>query len=186
VQTAEQSTLLAPGQKGPWTAARASTADEVGQFAPGQANRTLLVTLGALVAAVVIAVPVLLATGVLSSVLPGGGGGGNGDAAAIEQTITGFCQAVHDANYNAAYAYFSPHLKQTVTSYSGVPNALGSETMNGCSEFGSGSFLKITGSSAQDSISYTVATQDFGTQVSPGTMSFVKSGADWLIDGVSG
>jgi hypothetical protein len=185
VQTAVQSTLLAQGQHGSWTSAGASDAADAAQYAPGRANRGLLITLGAIVLAVVIAVPVLLATGVLSSILPGGGG--NSDTAKIEQTISGFCNAVHDSNYNAAYAYFSPHYKETVTSYAQVPGVLGSTgTINGCSEFGSGGFLHITGTTAQDEVEFTVATSAFGTQTVGGTVYFVKSGSDWLIDNMTG
>jgi hypothetical protein len=127
-------------------------------------------------------VPVLLATGVLSSILPGGG---NSDAAAIQRTITGFCQAVHDANYNAAYAYFSPHLQQTVTSYSDVPNVTGQwGKAENCTEFGNGSFLSVSGSSAQDTLTFTVNGQLGNTTVS-GTVTFVKSGSSWQIDSIA-
>ena len=190
VQAAVQSALLAQvvqGQKGSWTTAGATGSADAAKYAPGRGNRGLLITLGVVVAVVIIAVPMLLITGALSSILPGGGSGANGDSAAIQKTLANFCRAVHDANYNAAYVYFSPHLKQTVTSFSQVPNVLGlSGALSGCSEFGGGSFLNITGSSAQDSVRFTVVTQAFGTQVNPGTMFFVKSGSDWLIDGVSG
>jgi hypothetical protein len=75
-----------------------------------------------------------------------------------------------------------------VTSSSQVSGALGSSsgTINGCSEFGSGSFLSITGDTAQDSVDYLLATQAFGTQDAPGKMYFVKSGSDWLIDSLTG
>jgi hypothetical protein len=193
-ETAVQSALLEQGRKGAWTAGAEAGQADAAKYAPGRVNRGLLITLGALALLVAIAVPVLLATAVLASILPGGGssrppdgGVGNGDAAAIQRMITAFCQSVHDANYSAAYAYFSPHLQQSVRSPSQVPTALGSiGTMDGCSEFSGGSFLTITVDTAQDPVIFTVATPSFGTQDAPGTMYFVKSGSDWLIDGISG
>lgn len=41
-----------------------------------------------------------------------------------------------------------------------------------------GSFLSIMGSSVQDLVNFTVATQSCGTQDAPGTMYFAKSGSD--------
>jgi len=186
VQTAVQSTLLAQGQKGSWTAAEPSGATDAAKYAPGRANRGLLITLGAIVLAVVIAVPVLLASGVLASFVPGGGSGsGSGNSAAIQTTVTHFCQALHDANYNAAYAYLSPHYKQTITSASDVPNVLQQwGASSDCSEFGNGGFLHINGNSAQDSVSFTVNRPSLGTSSIPATVKFVKAGSDWQIDSI--
>jgi TIR domain len=71
VETAVQSALLAQGQKGSWTSGGEAGSADAAKYAPGRGNRRLLITLGALALLVAIAVPVLLATGVLSSIPPG-------------------------------------------------------------------------------------------------------------------
>lgn len=184
VQTAVQSTLLAQGQKGSWAAANPSGTTDAAKYAPGRANRGLLITLGAIVLAVVIAVPVLLASGVLSSFVPSGGSG-NDNSAAIQTTVTHFCQALHDANYSAAYAYFSPHYKQTITSASDVPNVLQQlGRSSDCSEFGDGGFLRINGNKAHDDVTFTVNQPSLGTHGITATVNFVKAGSDWQIDSI--
>ena len=154
------------------------------KFEPDPPNRGPLITLGALVLVVIIGVSVLFASGVLSNLFAGGDGGG-GDRAAVQSTITNFCQALHDSDFNAAYAYFSPHYKQTITSSSDVPKVLSSwGTASDCSEFGSGGFLSVNGSSAQDKVSFTVNRQGLGSSSIPATVKLVKSGSNWQIDSI--
>lgn len=154
------------------------------KFEPGRANRGALITLGALVLAVVIGVSVLFASGALSGLF-GGAGAGGGDRAAVQTTITNFCQALHDSNFNAAYAYFSPHYKQTITSSSDVPNVVSTwGTASDCSEFGQGGFLNVEGTNAQDSVSFTVNRPGLGISSVTATVKLVKSGSDWQIDSI--
>lgn len=186
LQTALQTILV--NRRQPLSQASASPNGDpsaVARYEPGRANRGALMTLGAVVLILVIGASVLYATGALSSLASGIGAGGGGASAAIQTTITNFCQALHDSNFNAAYAYFSPHYKQTITSSSDVPNVLSTwGTTSDCSEFSNGGFLSVNGNSAQDSVSFTVNRPQLGTSSIVATVKFVKSGSDWQIDSI--
>ncbi len=105
----------------------------------------------------------------------------------IEQTIAGFCGAVHAGSFDQAYTYLSSAYKTTVTSASQIPNVLGQGTkLTNCAEFGSGGLLKINGTQATDDILVTVSEpgSPVGTQY-PVSMSFVQVGSAWQIDGIT-
>jgi hypothetical protein len=176
LETAIESTLLTQGHGRVGASAQASDAKK---FEPGRANRGLLITLGALVVLAALAVPVVLSSGLLSGLT------GSGQQSAIKMTITQFCQALHDNNLSQAYSYFSPHYKQTITSPSDVSNVLSSwGTSSDCSEFGNGGFLSITGTSAQDTLLFTVNRPQLGTSNIDATVKFVQSSTTWQIDSI--
>jgi len=185
LQTALQTTLLSRRQMPMRASVSADGSPSVvAKYDPGRPNRGVLITLGVLVVLVIIGASVLYTTGALGSLTSGIGGGG-GAGAAVQTTITNFCQALHDSNFNAAYVYFSPHYKQTVTSSSDVPNVLSSwGTSSDCSEFGNGGFLNVNGNGAQDSVSFTVNRPGLGTSSIVATVKFVKSGTGWQIDSI--
>jgi hypothetical protein len=106
----------------------------------------------------------------------------------IEQTITQFCSAVHAGNYPQAYTYFSSGLKATVTSPSQISTIFGAQRkLTDCSEFGSGSFLRVNGTSATDQMLYTYLLVQLGSSSQGGgSMKFVQTGSAWQIDEITG
>lgn len=195
LQTALQSILLSRGQARSQASAGSYLDTSVAaKYAPGRTNRGALITviLGAVVVVAVVCTSVLYAEGKLSSLLSNfrlPGGGGTGAQSAVQATITHFCQDLHDGKYSAAYAYFSPHYKQTITSPSDVPNVLNPPwgPSSDCAEDASGGFLRVSSdeSSAHDTVNFTVSEQGLGTHQIPATVNFVKSGSSWLIDSIS-
>jgi len=108
-------------------------------------------------------------------------------AVGIEQTLTAFCQAVHDGNYNRAFGYLSPHYHQLITTPSQVPNvAYQWGKLTNCTEFGQGNFIQVSGNQATDSLTLTVLSPQFGNLITVNAnVTLVKDGAKWEIDAIT-
>jgi hypothetical protein len=106
---------------------------------------------------------------------------------AIEQTIASFCNAVHDGNYDAAFALFSPQYQRSVGSPSQVPYIPGlGEKLLDCMEFGNGNLIQGSGSRVTDPLSTTLYVPQLGTQESgAGNATLVLQGSRWLIDAIT-
>jgi hypothetical protein len=108
-------------------------------------------------------------------------------AVGIEQTLTAFCQAVHDSNYAKAFGYLSPHYHQLITTPSQVPNvAYQWGKLTNCTEFGQGNFIQVSGNQATDSLTLTVLSPQFGNLITVNsTVTLVKDGTHWEIDAIT-
>lgn len=90
-----------------------------------------------------------------------------------------------DAKYSQAYTYLSVHYKQTVTNPSQLPNQLpGFGKIAGCTEFGGGFFLQISGDHATDSMQFMFTGGQAGNATIPGQLGLVKAGSSWQIDSI--
>jgi hypothetical protein len=164
---------------------------DVSHYAPKDAgcSRGALFTVGALVLVAAIVIPVVLATGLLSALGfgEGLGIGSSNEHAAVQATITRFCQALHDGNDDKAYSYLSPHYKETITAAADLPKkVMGAYgTAMGCSEGQGGNLFSASANSSRDIVDFTVDEGTIGSHNIGATVKFVKSGSTWLIDSVA-
>jgi hypothetical protein len=187
VQTAAQAILLRKRRGSTTRPANSPNAASAAKYAPKERmGRGLLLALITLMLLVVIAGAVALTAGLLST-FSGLGAPNSPDArSAIRTTITRFCQALHDHMLDQAYTYLSPHLQQTITSATDVPQVTRpfGDTSD-CSEAQGGSFFTSDDSAtAHDLVAFTV-TSTLGTTTISENVKFVKSGGAWLIDSIA-
>lgn len=106
---------------------------------------------------------------------------------AVQYTVIAFCQALSDGKLSAAYSYLTTRYKSRIGSASRIPVVIertwGKAT--GCSEFGSGGFISVSGDHATDTAIFIVETKAFGTKNINGIITLAKSGLTWKIDSIS-
>jgi hypothetical protein len=105
--------------------------------------------------------------------------------AAVQQTVTAFCQALSDGNFTQAYSYLTAQYKQAVGSPQQLQNQMPNfGTIAGCMEFGNGGFIQVSGNHASDTVQLRMTGQPFGNTTIPGHLSLVQVGSSWQIDAI--
>jgi hypothetical protein len=105
--------------------------------------------------------------------------------AAVQQTVVQFCQDLSDAKFDQAYGFLTASYQRRVGSAANLPNVVEKQwgKTSGCSEFGNGGFITVSGDHANDTVLFTVTSAAFGsTQNINSQLNLAQSGSAWRID----
>jgi hypothetical protein len=104
--------------------------------------------------------------------------------AAVQQTVTQFCQDLSGSKLDQAYALLTSGFQRRAGSAANLPNVLEASwgPTTGCVEFGTGGFIQVSGDHASDTVLFNVNSRSFGAKQINSTLSLAQSGGAWQID----